>query len=330
MIKTEFMELYEELNNINEAIADIDLEAIRPAYTAAQQLRREVWDLERELNNKLISAYNAKDEYVKLCKEHDELSRKRRELSQKYWVRTWFTDSDGNPEHDDEFLSDEYEKVKDQVEELDRLMKDISDKLEMIKAEVNTQFSSDAEAIKNKKAEITANDTKHKDLTTKLNQAYPEVKEEIDKIVAMLNDPDGDYEYGHAEGWKAIEKISYEAGRLVVTLYTELINDYVDFLDEDDFDSSGDLRERTEKWVADDLVADNGARAEDIVADYNLESTEEGWYKIPGSDWELCKESDYDVTEVPELVYDRYNEGYEADGQFSVSAYLYVGKKVKK
>jgi hypothetical protein len=38
MIKTEFMKLYEELGNINEAISDIDLDSISTTAAEAKRL----------------------------------------------------------------------------------------------------------------------------------------------------------------------------------------------------------------------------------------------------------------------------------------------------
>jgi hypothetical protein len=326
MVKTEFMKLYEELGNINEAITDIDLPSIETTAAEAKRLWQEVWDLERDLDKKITSAYTMNTEYKKLRAEYAELDSKYRELSKKYWVRHWFYDGDGNPEHDEEFIPSEYEKVKDQVKELNRLMNDISNKLEAIKTEAKNQFSADAELIKNKKAEMNRHKATNTELTTKLNQAYPEIKEEINKVVALLNSTPTNYDYELVDNWKPIEKLSYHNGRLIVTLYTQLDYGYVDIFDADDFDHSGELKDDVAVWKAEDLISESGAEAQEVVSAFSLEkAAEDGWYKIPGSDWELHDEPDYDIEKTPTFDYD-----YGSKGEFIVKAYLSLGKKVKK
>ena len=42
MVKTEFMELYEELGTLNESVKDIDFEALVTAETEAERLFKEI------------------------------------------------------------------------------------------------------------------------------------------------------------------------------------------------------------------------------------------------------------------------------------------------
>lgn len=327
MVKTEFMKLYEELGNINEAISDIDLDSISTTATEAKHLWQEVWDLERDLDNKVSSAYTANEEYKKLKAEYLELSRKLGALKQTYERREWFQVGRDDWEHADWIDESEYEKVKDQVEALYKLMDEIETKLEAIKTEVKNQFISDAEVIKSKKAEMETYKAANTELTTKLKQSYPEVEAEINEVLKFLNDSDHDYAFG-SDFWKASKDLFYADGRVQTALCTELTYN-TDYFDPDDFSSSGELTDKAEKWVVDNLISDAGADAEGIVPYFELEESEDGWYKIPGSDWELCKESDYRVEDVPSIDYDDY-EDYRITGNFKISANIYLGKRIKK
>ena len=331
MVKTEFMKLYEELGNINEAISDIDLDSISTTAAEAKRLWQEVWDLERDLDNKVSSAYTANEEYNKLRAEYLELDSKLRALRQTYERRKWIQVGRDDWEHDDWVDESEYEKVKDQVTELYKLMDEIETKLEAIKTEAKNQFSSDAEVIKSKRAEMETHKATNTELTTKLKQSYPEVEAEINEVINFLNDSDNDYAFG-PDFWKASKNLFYANGRIQTALYTELTGN-IDHFEPDDFTSGGELTEKAEKWVAEDLISDAGADAEGIVPYFELEESEDGWYKIPGSDWELCKESDYDVEDVPSIDYDGYYddyEDYEITGNFKINANIYLGKRVKK
>jgi predicted nucleic acid-binding Zn-ribbon protein len=331
MVKTEFMKLYEELGNINEAITDIDLDSISTTAAEAKRLWQEVWDLERDLDKKVSSAYTANEEYKKLRAEYLELDEKLRALKQTYERREWVQVGRDDWEHDDWIDESEYEKVKDQVKELYKVMGEIDTKLEAIKTEAKNQFNSDAEVIKSKRAEMETHKATNTELTTKLRQSYPEVEAEINEVINFLNDSDNDYAFG-SDFWKASKNLFYADGRIQTALYTELTCDG-DRFEPDDFNSSGELTERSEKWEAQSMIDDAGASADGIIPYFELEESEDGWYKIPGSDWELCKQSDYDVDDVPSIDYDGYYddyEDYEIDGEFKISANIYLGKRVKK
>ncbi len=327
MVKTEFMKLYEELTDINEAITDIDLDSIDTTASEAERLRREVNELEDKFNKQVVSAYAANEEYKKLKDEHSDLLDKLRALKQTYERREWHQFGEDDWRHDDWIDESEYEKVKDQVDELTKLLAEVSAKLEAVKAEVAKQFSADAEVIKDKRAEMETHRATNKDLKTKLTQAYSEVEAEINEVLKVLNN-NSDFEYDH-DGWKATKNLFYADGRIQTTLYTNVEDDHINYLDPDNFDDDGELRDRDADWRAKDIASDAGATADSIIQDYELEALEDGWYKIPGSDWELYKDSDFETEETPGISYDRYDD-YEITGEFKIGAYIYLGKKVKK
>jgi uncharacterized protein YukE len=327
MVKTEFMKLYEELTDINEAITDIDLDSIDTTASEAERLRREVNELEDKFNKQVVSAYAANEEYKKLKDEYFDLLDKLSALKQTYERREWHQFGEDDWRHDDWIDESEYEKVKDQVDELNKLLAEVSAKLEAVKAEAAKQFSSDAEVIKGKRAEMETHQATNKDLKTKLTQAYSEVEDEINEALKVLNN-NSDFEYDH-DGWKATRNLFYADGRIQTTLYTNVVDDHISYLDPDNFDDDGELRDRDADWRAKDIASDAGATASSIIQDYELEASEDGWFKIPGSDWELYKDSDFETEETPGISYDRYDD-YEIVGEFKIGAYIYLGKKVKK
>lgn len=337
MIKTEFMQLLEELDRINEGIEDIDFNALTAAEEAAESLSKEIREFEREYNSKVSAATKSDEAYAKLSGEIYELEKQLRELQDSYWVRTWYEVAPGDWEHDDEIDEVAYAKVKDRVEELAAEIKKMKADLADIKAKIASQFDNDMANINTKKADREKHMATSKDIKGQLAQAYVEAEPEITSVVNRLNAIwEGDKD---KLIWKADPKsFAYDKkGRVLVRLYTNIRDDSDDY-DYDDFKESGEMTEDAATTAAENVAEYAGAYPEQIADVLELETSEDGWYSIPDSVWELDKEAEVYATETPEMTdYESWEDTYwepggsdwTIQGSLKVEVSIYIGKKVK-
>lgn len=337
MIKTEFMKLLEELDRINEGIEDIDFNALTTAEEEAERLSKEIREFEREYNSKVSAATKSDEAYAKLSGEIFELEKQLKELQDSYWVRTWHEVAPGDWEHEDEIDEVAYAKVKDRAEELVAEIKKMEADLVDIKAKIASQFDNDLANINTKKADREKHITTSKDIKGQLAQAYTEAEPEINSVVNRLNAIwEGDKD---KLIWKADPKsFTYDKkGRVLVRLYTNIRDDSDDF-DYDDFEESGEMTEDAATTAAENAAEYAGAYPEQIADALELETSEDGWYSIPDSVWELDKEAEVYATETPEMTdYESWEDSYwepggsdwTIQGSLKVEVSIYIGKKVK-
>lgn len=345
MIKTEFMELLEELDSINEvcareemteAIEDIDFNALTSAEEEAERLSKEIKEFEQEYNSKVSAAAKSDEAYAKLSGEIAELEKQLKELQDSYWVRTWRETAPGDWEHDDDIDEVAYAKVKDREQELSAEIKKMKADLAALKAKIASQFDNDMANINTKKADREKHIATSKDIKGQLAQAYAEAESEIKAVVEFLNaNPEG---YKDKLIWKVDPKsFAYDKnGRVVVRLYTTIGDD--PDLDYDDFEESGEMTEDAATTAAENAAEYAGAYPEQIAEELELETSEDGWYSIPESSWELSKEVEVCATETPELTdyvswsatyWEPGGSDWRIRGSFEAEASIYIGKKVK-
>ena len=345
MIKTEFMELLEELDSINEvcareemneAIEDIDFDALTSAEEEAERLSKEIRAFEQEYSSKVYAAAKSDEAYAKLSGEVSELEKQLKELQDSYWVRTWRETAPGDWEHEDEIDDVAYTKVKDREEELSAEIKKMKADLADIKAKVASQFDNDVANINAKKADREKHIATSKDIKGQLAQAYAEAEPEINEVVDLLNaNPEG---YKDKLIWKVDPKsFAYDNnGRVVVRLYTTVGDD--PDLDYDDFEESGEMTEKAANTAAENAAEFAGAYPEQMVDELGLELSDDGWYRIPNSAWELNKEAEVYATDTPELTdyvswsatyWEPGGSDWKIRGSFEAEVSIYIGKKVK-
>lgn len=337
MIKTEFMKLLEELDRINEGIEDIDFNALTTAEEEAERLSKEIRDFEQEYNSKVAAATKSDEAYAKLSGEISGLEKQLKELQDSYWVRTWREVAPGDWEHDDDIDEVAYAKVKDRVEELTAEIQKMKADLAALKAKIAGQFDNDIANINTKKADREKHIATSKDIKGQLAQAYAEAEPEINSVVNRLNAIwEGDKD---KLIWKADPKsFTYDKkGRVLVRLYTN-IRDNSDDFDYDDFEEDGEMTEDAATTAAEYIAEDAGAYPEQIADMLELETSEDGWYSIPDSVWELDKEAEVYATETPEMTdYESWSATYwepggsdwKIRGSLKVEVSIYIGKKIK-
>lgn len=345
MIKTEFMELLEELDSINEACAreemteaieDIDFDALTTAEQEADQLWKEIRDFEQAYRDKVKAAAQSDEAYAKLSSEVSELEKQLEELQDSYWVRTWYETAPGDWEHDDDIDEVAHAKVKDREEELKAELAKMEAELKTIRTNIESQFTVDADNLRSKKAEREKRLATSKDLKGKLAQAYADVEPEIKAVIDFLNaNPEG---YKDKVIWTVDPKsLAYDKnGRVTVRLYTTI--GYDPDLDYDDFTEGGEMTEDSANSTAEYAAEGVGAYPEQIADELELAESDLGWYSIPDSNWELCKEAEVYATETPELTdyvswsatyWEPGGSDWKIRGSFKAEASIYIGKKVK-
>lgn len=345
MIKTEFMELLEELDSINEACAreemteaieDIDFDALTAAEQEADQLWKEIRELDNDLQAKVRDAVFSNTEYTELRDKTVELSLQLHDLQDVYRRREWFQVGPDDWEHDDWEDEAAHDTVRDREEELKAELTKMEAELKTIRTNIESQFAADADNLMSKKAEREKRLATSKDLKGKLAQAYTEVEPEVKAVVDFLNaNPEG---YNDKVIWTADPKsLAYDKnGRIIVRLYTVIKCDR-DF-DPDDFSENGELTEYAADYAAESAAENVGAYPEQMADELELEESDLGWYSIPDSNWELRKEAEVYATETPELSrYESHPATYwqpaesdwDIDGNLAVEASIYIGKKVK-
>lgn len=330
MIKTNFMKLYEKLNNINEGIDDVDFKALAAAEKEAAELEKEIRDLERKYSNKVYTAVNADEQYKKFTTELNSLEKQLRKLIATYEKRELIQLDDGDFDYDYWTDKDAYELVKDRVDELSTAMQDLKAKLHEVEATVKKQFEADQLTINSKKAERDQHRSTATAITNQLEQSYSDVEAEVTKaakaIGALVDEATW---HGHIKSY--IEpKLSVPEtmpDRMLVPIVFTITGKYVD-LEVDDFDKSSDeASEYAAAKIEEYAIEDGGCHPEAIASDMELTPAgEKGWYKIPDSDWELWKEYDVVLVDAPSISYD-YDD-YKIDGRFKVEVTIYLGKKV--
>ena len=346
MIKTEFMKLLEELDSLNEACAgeemneaieDIDFDALTSAEQEADQLWKEIRELEKDFSKKVSDAFLSNAEYTKLRDKINELSLQLYDLRKVYERREWFQVGPDDWEHEDWKDEAAHDTVRDREEELKAEVAEMEAKLKIIKANVESQFEADAANLSAKRTEREKHIATSKNIRGQLAQAYAEVEPEVNAVVNSLNAIwEGDKD---KLIWKADPKsFTYDKkGRVVVRLYTNIRGGSGDF-DYDDFTDSGELTEDAATTAAEYAAEDAGVYPEQIADALELETTEDGWYSIPDSVWELDKEAEVYATETPEMTdYESWSATYwepggsdwTIRGSLKVEVSIYIGKKVK-
>ena len=345
MIKTEFMELLEELDSLNEACAgeemneaieDIDFDTLTSAEQEADQLWKEIRELEKDFSKKVSDAFLSNAEYTELRDKINELSLQLYDLRKVYERREWFKVGPDDWEHDDWEDEAAHDTVRDREEELKAEVTEMEAKLKIIKANVESQFEADAANLSAKRAEREKHIATSKNIMGQLAQAYAEVEPEINAVVDLLNaNPEG---YKDKLIWKVDPKsFAYDKNsRVVVRLYTTIGDD--PDLDYDDFEESGEMTEDAATTAAENAAEYAGAYPEQIADELELETSEDGWYSIPESSWELSKEAEVYATETPELTdyvswsatyWEPGGSDWRIRGSFEAEASIYIGKKVK-
>ncbi len=336
MIKTEFMELLEELDRINEGIEDIDFNALTTAEQEADQLWKEIRELDQDYREKVSDAVFSNAEYTELRDELFELEKQLRELKSVYERREWFEVAPGDWEHDDWEDEAAHDTVRDREVELEAEIAKMDANLKAMRTKIESQFEADATNLRTKEAEREKRLATSKNLKGKLAQAYADVEPEVKVVVDFLNSNPEEYE--DTITWVADPKsLAYDKnGRVIVRLFTVMSSDR-DF-DPDDFRENGEMTEYASDYAAESVAEDKGAYPEQIADEFDLEESDLGWYSIPDSKWELRKEAEVYATEAPELS--RYESrpatywqpaesDWNIDGNFVVEASIYIGKKVK-
>ncbi len=333
MVKTEFMELYEELGNLNESIDEIDFKALGEAEVEAGRLDKEISSLYSNYLDKLHAATASDEERRQISSKLIELDSQLRELRKTYEIVTYY--GSGEDDYDYDFDEEAYKKVEDRVKELDSKIKELRAELDAAENRIKQQFDTDTAAIDAKKAERQ----KHLDVVAaykdKLNQAAEEVLPEIKAVVDYLNDLEGKEVWSIDEGSLKYNKVT---NRLTATLSTRITSDYS--FNTYDFEEDGSLPDKIAEAAAEGVVEDKGYFPGQIIDAFDLvPSDETGWFKIPNSEWELLKNEDVEVIETPTFVvtkeypatyWEPADWDYEEDGEFVVEGRLTLGKKVNR
>lgn len=337
MIKTEFMKLCEKLNKLTEGVEDIDFKALTAAETEATRLEKEIRELEKEYSSKVYTAVNANEQYTKFRAELHELHSQLDELKHTYERRKWFRVGVDECEHEDWIDEEAYEKVKDRVEELYAAIERIKKEMTKVETVIEKQFEADKETIKTKSAEKDLHKNTVADIKSKLKQITQELKPELQAVADYLNEQEG------KEVWKvAATDIAFDnkEQRLIASLYTSFTSRFQNFdTDDFDYDDSGDLKDSVAEDAALSAAESEGYLASQLIDAFELEQSDEGWHKIPGSNWELLNEDEAYPTDTPYFRVTRYYDAtywepadwdYEEGGELVVEAVLYLGKKVHK
>lgn len=312
---------------VNEAIEDIDLEALTAAEDEVDSLSKEVTDLRREYSNKVYTAVNSDEAYAKLRAELSDLDRQLRQLRSTYEIRQWYQMGIDDWQHDDWIDEEAYEKVKDRVAELKADIEKLEAELSGLRTKLAGQFSADAAALKDKEARIAQQRARSKELRKQITQSYAEVEADVKAVVEFLNAET-------AEGWDEPivwrpdpASLAYDKkGRITISLYATL--DGEPEFDYDDFDDYGELTSKASVRYAENLAEDAGIYPEQFADEAGLELGADKWYTIPGFAWELSSELITEVDAAPERV--EYRDGdWDLRGNFSIDAFLRIGKKVR-
>ena len=335
MVKTEFMKLYEELGTINESIADIDFKALATAETEAVRLRKEIIDLDRDYRKKIADAKGSDEEYKKTSDELWELNRQLDKLKQTYERREWFRSGPDEYDHEDWVDEEAYAKVKDRDAELRSAIEKLEANINTIEARLKQQFEVDAAILKDKQAEHQKHSSISSEYRDKLKQAFDEVKPELQAVADYLNELEG------KKVWEvSTSRLTYDkaSNRILASLYTRITSNQDFKVDDFDYDGSGELYDSAAEDAAESAVEFEGYFPEQIIDSFELEaSLDEGWFKIPNSDWELSVVEDVEAIETPTFkvtkeypatYWEPADWDYEEDGELVVECRLTLGKKV--
>ena len=165
-------------------------------------------------------------------------------------------------------------------------------------------------------------------------QTMDELKPELQAVADYLNELEGKKIWRVSESNPTFDK---DTGRIIASLYTRFTSDR-DFDTADfDYDDSGELDDDVAQDAASSEVEYRDCLPEQIIEAFGFEASDEGWFKLPNSEWELSKEEDITPIETPTFrVTNKYpatywepaDWDYEEDGEFVVETKLILGKKV--
>lgn len=211
------------------------------------------------------------DEYVNLKKRIDNLQSHIRNLydSCKDRSRPHLVRYDDEVEVEYYFDNTRYEKIKHQIsqryDELDKLKND----LKLLSDNIEKEFESEYNNIKNKQTERDSHLNKSKDIRTKIKQSYSELEGEINQVITLLND------YLQEE-WKADPKsITYKDGKIQVRLFKKYEVEDIDDIDIDFFDEeTRNLSDRYVNYEIEDLINDHIVQADFIIDEFNFKLVE--------------------------------------------------------
>ena len=292
-----------------------------------------------ELKQKYDTAYRthhdalASDpEYKKLVKEYNDLYSEWAHLRRSYRIYDPY-DPDG---HDWEMDEKIYEKVKDQIAELDQKIQSLKagywkpHKEATAKAETEFPFS----------ASKKAHDDRKKTRATTLQALIAEETPEVEKLVAKLNsdckascDPQFKASFKTATFKNGVLTIPICSGRIIEDIYDN--NELEDFDVEDDYYSSLEpdnytfdtesYFDRVELEIHPDQIAEEcGYKPEDNWKSYRIDDS---------SDWLLSDAVDAEFVEVPEVtdidVYDGDIDDFTIKGDIKYYIVCYLYKNFK-
>lgn len=337
MKRTEFMNLYEELDSLNEAIDEIDFKALEEAEKEAERLWTEIRELDNDYRAKLSSAKNANAVYAQLSKEIRELESQIRDLRHTYERRVWYRVGYDDYEDDIEIDEVQYEKVKDREKELYDKVSKLTTELRQIEREIEAQFEEESNNLRSKRTERDTHVTTSKNIKDQVKQSFAEVEAEVNAVASFLTT-------NLELEWKVDPKsIFYKDGKIQVRLFAQH-NAGSDF-DLDDFgdgDDLGELTDRKVEWEAESFAEDYYVTPDVISEELELQLVEDGaekWYAIPDSAWMLSSVTDdiYDVQRpevsnysyTPATYWEPAECDYDIDGDLILEASLYIGKKVR-
>lgn len=336
MIKTEFMKIYEELN---EAIEDIDFKALDQAETEIKRLDTEINNLYKDYLSKIQDAKTASEAYRQFTKEIKELNQQIRDLQHTYERRVWYRVGYDDYDDDIEIDEEQYNKVKDKEDLLSKKVEELTAELHNIEKAIELQYEEESAHIKTKQAERNTHRDTSKNIKAQLQQTFAEVEPEVTAVVNYLNN--------HLDlTWKVIpNSLFYKDGRIQLKLATKQSWDG-DSFDLEDFGEDGDYGElsdsaveNTIEYFTEDYLIDPNL----IIEELNLPLVEDGvekWYSIPNSDWELSNYMEdiidisrpgvYNYSSTEATYWEPAESDYDIDGELILEAFLYISKKVKQ
>lgn len=326
-------------NRIDEAIDDLDFEALVSAEEEADRLGKEIRELSKDYKTKISKALDSDEGHKKLKAAVKELQDQLRELRRTYERREWVRVGPDDYDHEDWVDEEAHEKVKDREAELLAEVQKMETDLRSLESQLTAQFEAENTTISAKGEEEKQHRATAKSIKDKLAQSYAEVEAEVTAVIEFLNNPPEDQYSDPQLVWKLKKPtVGYfkDHKRIAVSLCAYASGDLEDF-DIDDYNDYGELDQSTAQAVADAIAEEHYMYPEQFVDLYGLEKSDDKWYRIPNSDWELFVEADIDAVETPKVsnytqtpatYWEPASEDYDIDGDFAVQATIYIGKKV--